>query len=118
MTQSSEDFTTNKRVEQYSTIRPMLSSAVIEFKEFSKKDPKGIINKRKLSLVNGILQDAMKLLENEPTIKYLSLLDEDDMPSNSDVSLLLGQFVAAMSAFRDRYYQAENIGLGGEWRIE
>ena len=43
-------------------------------------------------------------MEGEATHAYLDLLDEDDLPQNSDVVLILGQAVAAMEAFKDRYY--------------
>jgi hypothetical protein len=35
---------------------------------------------------------------------YLDELNEDDLPQNSDVVLILSQTVAAMNAFQARYY--------------
>ena len=38
----------------------------------------------------------LAIVEGESTRAYLDLLNEDDLPQNSDVVLILGQAVAAM----------------------
>ena len=83
---------------------PLLNSMFHEFQELSKKKPDGALNKRKVEIVNRLLRDIHGILERESTSAYLDLLDEDDLPLNSDVVLMLSQTVAAMVIFRKKYY--------------
>jgi hypothetical protein len=76
-----------------------------EFQELSKKKPEAALNKRKVEIANRLLTDVLDLIKGESTHAYLNLLDEDDLPQNSDVVLILGQAVAAMRAFRKKYYR-------------
>ncbi|EJU6114734.1 hypothetical protein N4Z96_004523, partial [Salmonella enterica] len=49
-------------------------------------------------------------------IIFLDLLDEDDVPQASDVTLILSQYVAAMDAFREKHYGWD--GSTHDWFIE
>lgn len=103
--------TTKKKVQTYETIMPLMSSMFSEFKELSKKKPDAAVNKKKITIVNRILNKARVVLEDEESIDFLDLLDEDDMPQNSDVTLILSQYVAAMEEFNKKYYSWNNL----EW---
>jgi hypothetical protein len=48
------------------------------------------------------------VLESEESLEFLDLLDEEYMPKHSDVVLMLSQYVAAMTAFHDRYFRYHN----------
>ena len=98
------DFTTTEKAEKHDDLTPLLKAMFREFQELSKKKPDGVLNKRKVEIVNRLLRDIREILEEESTSTYLDLLDEDDMPQNSDVVLILGQTVAAMASFREKYY--------------
>ena len=74
------------------------------FQELSKKKPDGALNKRKVEIVNRLLRGIHSTLEGESTNAYLDLLDEDDLPQNSDVVLILGQTLATMETFKEKYY--------------
>jgi hypothetical protein len=73
--------------------------------ELSKKKHDGVLNKRKVQIVNRLLRDVFTILDGETTRGYLDLLEEDDLPQNSDVVLILGQAVAAMEAFKNKYHR-------------
>ena len=45
-----------------------------------------------------------EVLEDSSAIDFLDLLDEDDVPQVSDVTLILSQYVASMEAFYKRHY--------------
>ena len=81
-----------------------------EFQELSKKKPDSALNKRKVELVNRLLRGIHSILEGESTNAYLDLLDEDDLPQNSDVVLILGQTLAAMETFKEKYYGHQPSG--------
>lgn len=115
-----ENSTTAERAQQFDTLMPLLLAMVEEFRELSKKKPDGVLSKRKVEIVNRLLADVLSLLDKEPTRRYLDLLDEDDLPQNSDVVLMLTQVRAAMNAFRDRFFISPDFGSleEGYWNIE
>jgi hypothetical protein len=54
----------------------------------------------------------------EPTRSYLDLLDEDALPQNGDVALVLSQVVAAMKAFHSKYYAWDGQRHIHRWFVE
>src|ERR1700730_18412084 len=75
-----------------------------EFKELSKKKPDGAVSKGKVRIVNRLIENCRTVLANEPSLAFLDVLDEDELPQNSDVVLSLSQYVAAMDQYREAYY--------------
>lgn len=87
-----------------------------EFKEISKKKPESAVSKSKIKIANRLLERLRLILADEDTIEFLDILDEDDVPQVSDVTLILSQYVASLEAFRSKYF-----GWNGEestWHIE
>ena len=94
----------NEKAKAHDITMPLLQSMYGEFKELSKRKPEAAVSKNKIQIVNRLLERVREVLEDEESLTFLDLLDEDDLPQNSDVTLILSQYVAAMSAFKDRYY--------------
>ena len=118
MTDKQDNFTTAQKGSQHDNLMPLLEAMFREFQDASKKKPDAVLNKRKVELVNRLLRDIFTILDAEPTRTYLDLLDEDDLPQNSDVVLILGQTVAAMEAFKDRYHRwLSHQGVHG-WAVK
>jgi hypothetical protein len=108
--------TTKEQVELYSTIQPLLSAAFDEVKEFSKKKQDDPLNIKKVRMINRILEKAKDVLKNEKTVEYLELLDEDELPSNSDAVLTMSQYMAAMNKFhKDHYHLGTWDEVEGDW---
>jgi hypothetical protein len=101
---TSTDYTTAEKGAKHDNLMPLLSAMFREFQDLAKKKPDGALNKRKVEIVNRLLRDVFQIIEGEATHAYLDLLDEDELPQNSDVVLILGQAVAAMEAFKEKYY--------------
>lgn len=80
-------------------------------KELSKKAPDGRLNTVKVKMINRVLADVKTALSDEPTMAYLDLLEDETLPSNSDVVLILGQYTAAAHQF-EREYQKHDPLLG------
>ena len=80
-----------------------LESAYVEMKDFSKKNPDGALNDNKVKRLNQILKDIKDILVDEPTASYLDILDDEMLPSNSDVVLTMSQYRSAMENFRKKY---------------
>ncbi len=90
---------------RHDELMPLLAAMFREFQEAGKKKPDGVLNKKKVQIVNRLLESVFEILDGEVSRNYLDLLDEDDLPQNSDVVLMLGQTVAAMEAFHKKNYR-------------
>lgn len=101
---SSNDFTTIEKARKHEALNPLLKAMHQEFQELSKKKSDGALNKGKVQIVNRLLKDVQTILDTEPSRPYLDLLDEESLPQNSDVSLILSQYCAAMKSFHEKYY--------------
>lgn len=98
------DLPTAEVVANHEMLSPMLDSALLEMREFSKKKQDGVLNPLKVKLLNRLLSDIKEILSSDPSTQYLDILDDESLPQNSDAVLILGQFKAAMNQFRDKYY--------------
>ena len=95
---------TEKNIEDYSLLKDMLKSQRQEFNLLSKKKPDDHLNKMKIKMVNRVLEPLNEILKHEPSHKFLDILSDDDMPSNSDVVLIISQYETAISEFKNKYY--------------
>ncbi len=96
--------TTSKKASTHDVMTPLLAAMYEEFKELSKKKPESAVSKNKLHIANRLLQKIREVLATEESIEFLDLLNEDDVPQVSDVTLIFSQYVAAMHAFKRKYY--------------
>lgn len=96
--------TTSDKATTHDTTMPLLDSMYLEFKELSKKKPDAAVNKSKINIANRLLTKVRTVLNDEESIDFLDLLDEDDVPQVSDVTLILSQYVAAMKEFHMKYH--------------
>jgi hypothetical protein len=105
------------QVRQFDLAAPMLDSLYREMKELSKKSPDGILNALKVRMINRVLTDLRTALGSEPSTAYLDLLEDEKLPSNSDVVLVLSQYDAAATSFRSRYTKGDDDDLfaGRTW---
>ncbi len=102
--QSNQKHTTNEKANLHDVIFPLLTAMHEEFKELSRKKPEAVLSKSKVQIVNRLLESCRKVLEAEPSLSFLDLIDEDTVPQNSDVVLMLSQYVAAMEQFKSAYF--------------
>ena len=104
MENSFQYYTTLEKGKKHEELNPLLQAMYREFADLSKKKPDGVLNKNKIQMVNRLLKEILELLEDEPNIRFLDLLDEEEIPQYSDVVLILSQYSAAMKQFRDMHY--------------
>lgn len=90
----------DQEIDQFETLWPLLTAMKNEYSELSKKKQDGTLNKLKVQGVNRLLIDLKELLKEEPSARYLDILSDDDLPQYSDVTIILSQYVAAMTAFQ------------------
>jgi hypothetical protein len=116
MTKKNQKQTSFEKTELYEVIMPLLEAMRAEFLELTKKKPEAVLNKSKIKIVNRLLEKCRIVLALEQSLEYLDLIDEDDFPQNSDVALMLSQYVVTMHQFRSTYYGWE--GEESRWFID
>lgn len=104
MSKKQNDLPTEKNIKDYSLLKDMLDAQRREFDLLSKKKSDGQLNKLKIKMVNRVLEPLNELFKNEPSYKFLDVLNEDDMPTNSDVVLIISQYEGALQNFKNKYY--------------
>jgi hypothetical protein len=113
-----KDAITQEAVNQYELLNPLLIGIYKELQELSKKKPDTPLNSFKVKSVNRILEPIKELLKEEDVYPFLDILDMDDVPTNSDVILVLSQYIKSMNIFYDKYYGYNPSSRKHEWSIK
>jgi hypothetical protein len=89
-----------EEVWQFEKLEQQLHSFLAEIAELSKKKPNDALNKFKLSFINQTLNGLNKLIGNHRPFSDFETFNVDDVPTNSDVIVILAQYAAATYNFR------------------
>ena len=95
-------------VEAFERLHAQIAGLHSEMAGLARKDANDLVNKFKLGLVNQILRRASEVLSVTylPFSNFTEFADEV-LPSNSDVMLILNQYLAACEAFRSDHIVSE-----------
>ena len=99
-------------VNRFEQLQAQIQSLYTEIEALSRKKPDDAVNEFKLRLVNKVLEQANSVLGefNRPFADFQHF-DSDNVPTNSDVLLILSQYLSCLEKLR-----ADNItGYGNEW---
>lgn len=107
MKKTESDLPSNADVNQFLMLRELAEGLYDEMKDLTKKSAKETLNNFKIKSLNRVLEPIKELLKNQPTAMFLDLLDETALPTNSDVVIILSQYLTAMKKFEDRYYRTD-----------
>ena len=123
MTEENAGFPTNKNIEDYELLKDMLHSQKKEFDLLSKKKADGQLNPIKIKMVNRVLEPLKELFKQEQSNVFLDTLNEDDVPTYSDVVLIISQYETAINEFMNRYYlrdeyQSSEYSIKKRWMTE
>jgi hypothetical protein len=105
-------------IDTFEKINAQLIALQQELSQLVKKSPDNPINKFKLKIINVLLQNSNTILGE----KYKPLLDfidfnEDDLPTNSDVAIIIAQYLNCMEKLRaDNIQQSTRIVW--QWKID
>jgi hypothetical protein len=104
-----------EQVQEFERLQGQLEGLHAEMQTLSRKSPNDLLNPFKLNLVNSVLKAANSLLNNKyRPFEDFSVFPEEQLPSNSDVMLILNQYLAAFETLR-----ADNIvNRMGTWYWE
>lgn len=67
-----------------------------EFRELSSKKPNDQVNTFKLKYVNQAIKEANELLKDNKPYKDFAEFKEEDLPTNSDVLMILSIYLDAL----------------------
>ncbi|MCY4361117.1 MAG: hypothetical protein OXE42_02865 [Gammaproteobacteria bacterium] len=100
-----EHITTESTLAAYHAFCDVFAGLMSEMRELSKKKPDATLSKSKVMLLNRVLEDILSILKTEPEGKYLDLLNDEELPQNSDAVLVMVQYEKALIGFKNRYQQ-------------
>lgn len=91
----------NEEVEALVRLIGQLDGMYAEVSQLAKKSPNDAVNAFKIKLVNKLLAAANGVLGDtyRPFAEF-NQFDADDVPSNSDVTVILKQYVVQVEAYR------------------
>ncbi|MGA1831454.1 hypothetical protein [Rhizobium wenxiniae] len=92
---------TNADVDALERLIVQLKGLHDEISQLAKKSPNDGLNKFKLKLVNSVIASANTILPpGYRPFSDFSVFLEEDVPSNSDVTLVLTQYIEQVERFR------------------
>jgi hypothetical protein len=97
-------------IDQFERLQGQLESFHQELVVLVKKSPNDALNKFKLGLINSLLEKSNKLLGNKKPFGDFDHFDEAAMPSNSDVLLIVSQYLSSFEKLR-----SDNIRMESGW---
>lgn len=92
---------TLEQIDLFEKVNNQLISLHEEISALSKKSQNDALNKFKLKFVNQTIKEANNLLgeEYKPFGEFDCFIEED-LPTNSDVTMILGQYLTCMEKLR------------------
>lgn len=92
---------TKQEVDNFEKLQAQLEGLHNEISALSKKSQNDALNKFKLKFVNKIISDSNELLgENYKPFSDFKTFEENDMPTNSDVAMMLTQYLSCFEKLR------------------
>lgn len=101
-----------EQVDLFEKVHTQLEGLHTEISALSKKSQNDVLNKFKLKFVNQILSDAnIVLAEKYKPFSDFDIFDSDDIPTTSDVAMMLSQYLNCFEKLR-----TDNVtNYGGNW---
>ena|SRR5271157_1639332 len=85
---------------EFEKLEQQLHSFLDEISELSRKKPNDALNKFKLKFINSTLEGLNRLIGEHRPFPDFETFEVDDLPTNSDVVVILAQYAAATYNFR------------------
>ena len=89
------------QVQQYEEVQSQLTALYAEVTTLAKKSPDAPLNGFKVKIVNERLRSANQLLDGiHRPFESFDQFNEDDLPTGSDVALVLSQYLNSLEGWR------------------
>jgi hypothetical protein len=103
-------------VDRFEKVVGQLQSVYDELTVLSKKNPSDALNKFKIRFVNRLLAESLEVLgEGYRPFDDFTEFDVDDMPQNSDVVFILGQYLQCFEKLRAD--NSKRMGVSWFWYV-
>jgi len=111
--------TTRTQVDEFERIVKQLEALHGEFIALAKSKPDNPINKFKLRMLNEKIVSANVILSGVfKPFEQFSAFDEADLPTNSDVSLVLTTYLASLERWRSAHVGYDDNKSRWLWKIQ
>lgn len=88
-------------IESFLKVQSQMEEMYNEVSVLSKKSQNDALNEFKLSFVNNLLQEANRILEEKyKPFKDFGIFDKEKIPTNSDVVMVLSQYLTCLENMR------------------
>jgi hypothetical protein len=111
-------------INQFEKVQGQLEGLLSEITVLSKKSPNDVINKFKLKFINEIILGGNNVLGKAyKPLDSFEQFDEDELPSNSDVTFILSQYLncfeklRADNIYRERKYDGSKYFHEWYWAL-
>jgi len=105
-------------IDKFEKIEAQLKALHEEIELLSKKKPDDGINQFKLKLVNSLLVKANEILGTEyKPFSDFDIFDLNSIPTNSDVVMILAQYLNCMEKFRSDNIESNDYNVW-TWKIK
>ncbi len=111
-------YITQRDVDTYLMLQPLLAAIYHEMQELSKKKPDSLLNAYKVKAINRILIPLKQLMKEDDVFAFLDVLDDNVLPSNSDMVLILSQYIKATTMYVDLHQSYNRDIHENEWNFE
>jgi len=107
---------TKNDIDKFIKLVKQIKNLISEFSVLSKKKPDDAVNKFKIKLINPVL-DLANYFVNDKKYKpfeEFELFDEDTLPTNSDVLVILSQYSACLEKYyedSEQYYSGDHYWI-------
>jgi hypothetical protein len=95
--------TTPEKVAAYNDSAPKLIRSAAGTKGSRKRKPDGTLSKSKVGLINRVLSDLLQHFRDEAGGKYLTLLDDEQLPQYDDAVLVISQLSSVLKQFNEEH---------------
>jgi hypothetical protein len=107
-----------KDVDFFEKVKAQLKQLHNEVSALSKSKPDNPINKFKLGFINEKIGEANTILTGEfKPFKDFAVFNADELPSNSDVVMVLSQYLDCLEAWRSAHIHY-SPGQGHRWKTD
>lgn len=109
---------TPTEVHRFEKCEAQVQGLYTEIDQLAKKRPNDAVNKFKLKLINQALDLVNEILTDQyKPFSHFSSFDEDELPSNSDVALMLSQYLISLDNLRSDNVEYEDADAQWQWVV-
>lgn len=101
----------SRDIDKFEAVYPLLVSITKSMTALSSKKPSDLVSEFKVDQINKILKQCNSILEaNRPNIEFEEF-NNDTLPQNSDVVIMLELYITSM----DKFKVSNSVFVGDDW---